>query len=115
MPLSGHCVAARPLGGSGRSTRRSAAKSLTVIEEIRLRGTFFGDCGSHFEIGSFRQCDTEVLDENVSEFLGNLQPAPLGAPLAMTNGELVVVEGVSATWAGARSDQVPDEERPRMC
>jgi hypothetical protein len=91
---------------------RSAAKSLTVIEEIRLRGAFFGDCGSNFEIGSFRQFDSEVLDENVSEFLGTLQLAPLDAPIAMANGELVVVEGVSATWAGARSDQFRTKSDP---
>jgi hypothetical protein len=107
--------ALQPMAAGFAAGSDLAGKSLTVIKEIRLHGAFFGDCGSHFEIGSFRQFDSEVLDENVSEFLGTPQLAPFDAPIALADGELVVVEGVSATWAGARSDQVPDEERPRMC
>jgi hypothetical protein len=77
---------------------------LAALEKIGMGGALFGDCGSHFDNGRVRQRDAEIEGENLAEFFGTSHDAPLGFPVAVTNGELIVEKGVAEMRAGAGGD-----------
>jgi hypothetical protein len=60
-----------------------------------MGGALFGECGSHFDNGRVRRRNAEVEGENLAEFFGASQGAPLGFLVAVTNGELIVEKGVA--------------------